>query len=160
MLASILAELPTVEHVVRLDYLSPGGDGGGREAAGASRGAAVVPAEHSWSELLAMGAGAQLSFEQVPFEHPLWVLYSSGTTGLPKAIVQSHGGILLEQLKKRLHLDLRRGRPHVLVHDDRLDDVELPRRLPATARRRSCSTTAAPRTPTWACCGSSPSAPA
>ncbi|HXR28190.1 MAG TPA: acetoacetate--CoA ligase [Solirubrobacteraceae bacterium] len=109
VLASMLAEMPTVEHVVRLDYLSPGGDGGGREAAGASRGAAVVPAEHSWSELLAMGAGAQLSFEQVPFEHPLWVLYSSGTTGLPKAIVQSQGGILLEQLKKRLHLDLRPG---------------------------------------------------
>jgi acetoacetyl-CoA synthetase len=66
----------------------------------------------SWAQLLALdpdGAAAPPSFEQVPFDHPLWVLYSSGTTGLPKAIVQGHGGILLEQLKKRLHLDLRRG---------------------------------------------------
>jgi acetoacetyl-CoA synthetase len=48
-----------------------------------------------------------LEFEPVPFDHPLWVLYSSGTTGLPKAIVQGQGGILLEHLKKMyLHLDL------------------------------------------------------
>ena len=51
--------------------------------------------------------GAELAFEQVPFDHPLWVLYSSGTTGLPKAIVQSQGGILIEHLKKVvLHIDL------------------------------------------------------
>jgi acetoacetyl-CoA synthetase len=58
-----------------------------------------------WDELLA--EPAELEFEQLPFDHPLWVLYSSGTTGLPKAIVQGQGGILLEHLKKaNLHSDL------------------------------------------------------
>jgi acetoacetyl-CoA synthetase len=53
---------------------------------------------------------AQLSFARVPFDHPLWVLYSSGTTGLPKPIVQSQGGILLEQVKHHgLHVDARAG---------------------------------------------------
>ena len=52
----------------------------------------------------------ELDFEAVPFDHPLWVLYSSGTTGLPKAIVQGQGGILLEHLKKMyLHLDAHEG---------------------------------------------------
>jgi acetoacetyl-CoA synthetase len=53
-----------------------------------------------WDELVSGKEGADLTFEQVPFDHPLWVLYSSGTTGLPKAIVQSQGGILIEHLKK------------------------------------------------------------
>ena len=80
--AEIEAAIPSIEHTV------------------------LVPS--GWDELLA--EPAELSFERVPFDHPLWVVYSSGTTGLPKAIVQGQGGILLEHLKKaRLHHDLSPG---------------------------------------------------
>jgi acetoacetyl-CoA synthetase len=86
----IRAALPTVQATVLLPYLDPD---------------ARLPGAISWSDLLA--ESAQPGWERVPFDHPLYILYSSGTTGLPKAIVHGHGGILLEHLKALgLHTDL------------------------------------------------------
>ncbi len=95
VVAKLQAEIPTLEKTVLLPYLS-------EEPDTSNLGQVVL-----WDELLARNEGAGLAFEPVPFDHPLWVLYSSGTTGLPKAIVHSQGGILLEHLKMaHLHLDL------------------------------------------------------
>ena len=70
--------------------------------------ATAILGESSWDELTALDE--PLEFQPVSFDHPLWVLYSSGTTGLPKAIVQSQGGILLEHLKVlHLHVDAQAG---------------------------------------------------
>jgi acetoacetyl-CoA synthetase len=63
-----------------------------------------------WEDGFLGPENAPLDFVRVPFDHPLWILYSSGTTGLPKPIVHGHGGILLEHLKKlHLHLDAQAG---------------------------------------------------
>ncbi|UTI67061.1 acetoacetate--CoA ligase [Paraconexibacter antarcticus] len=96
VLAGLQEALPTVRTTVVLPYLAAAPDLSGlRDAL-------------LWDDFVR--AGEPLSFTPVPFDHPLWVLYSSGTTGLPKPIVQSQGGILLEQLKKlHLHLDAHEG---------------------------------------------------
>jgi acetoacetyl-CoA synthetase len=86
--ARIAAELPGDPRVVRLGYL----DGSG------------------WEDAFLGPPDAELTCAQLAFDHPLWVLYSSGTTGLPKPIVHGQGGILLEQVKNmNLHLDARPG---------------------------------------------------
>jgi acetoacetyl-CoA synthetase len=89
----IVAGLPGLAHVIHL---------GDTELAGAV----------SWWEVLDRPPvpADEFEFAQLPFDHPLWILFSSGTTGRPKPIVHGHGGILLEQLKlQHLHLDLRAG---------------------------------------------------
>lgn len=89
--AAIRAALPSLEATVVLPYLDPS--------------AVRVPDAVSWAELVSRVE--ELAFESVPFDHPLFVLFSSGTTGLPKPIVHGHGGILLEHLKiHALHHDL------------------------------------------------------
>ena len=95
VVARLQEEFTTLEKTVVLPYLTEEPD------------TSALDNVVLWDELLSGNEGAELSFEQVPFGHPLWVLYSSGTTGLPKAIVHGHGGILLEHLKKlHLHVDL------------------------------------------------------
>jgi acetoacetyl-CoA synthetase len=92
--AEIREALPTVAHVVHVPYRGGAGD--------------ALPGAVGWERLLS--EPAPLAFDPLPFDHPLCVLFSSGTTGLPKAIVHGHGAIVVEHLKNHgLSWDLRPG---------------------------------------------------
>jgi acetoacetyl-CoA synthetase len=96
-MAGVLKELDSVERVVVVPYLEASPDIG------------KLPKAVLWPDFRAAESGLSIAFEQLPFDHPLYIMYSSGTTGLPKCMVQSAGGILVHHLKELvLHTDLAR----------------------------------------------------
>ena len=91
------SKIPTLKNVVVIPYLE------------SCPSISEIPNAISWRELLS-GEAKELQFEQFPFSHPAYILYSSGTTGAPKCIVHGGGGALLQHLKEhRLHADLKVG---------------------------------------------------
>ncbi len=96
-ISSILKELPSIEKVVVVPYTLEKPDIGG------------IPNGILYNEFKSPESGLPIEFEQLPFDHPLYIMYSSGTTGLPKCMVQCAGGILVHHLKElMLHADLKR----------------------------------------------------
>ncbi|MBL0713790.1 MAG: acetoacetate--CoA ligase [Desulfosarcina sp.] len=96
--ADILAQLPSIEQVVVVPYTEDRPD------------ISAVPKAALFDDFIAGYDGGTPAFEQLPFDHPLYIMYSSGTTGLPKCMLQSAGGILLHQMKELvLHTDLKRS---------------------------------------------------
>ena len=99
-MAAVLGQLPAVAQVVVIPYVDASPD--------LERLGAAATRARTWDAFGA--AGRPLQFAQLPFNHPLYILYSSGTTGVPKCIVHGAGGTLLQQLKEHLlHVDLKRS---------------------------------------------------
>ena len=97
-LREVVGRVPSIERVVVVPYVSPSPDVG------------AVPDAALWEDFVAGYRPGPIPFEPLSFDHPLFVMYSSGTTGPPKCIVHGHGGTLLQHLKEhRLHSDLRAG---------------------------------------------------
>ncbi|GAB5506208.1 MAG: acetoacetate--CoA ligase [Rhizobiaceae bacterium] len=96
-IGEVLERLPTVKAALIVDYI-------GKSVEAASR----IEKAHAWDTVLSSRQPEQMTFERLPFDHPIYILFSSGTTGIPKCIVHSAGGVLLQHLKEQqLHADIR-----------------------------------------------------
>jgi acetoacetyl-CoA synthetase len=99
-LAAIVAESPSVRRVVVVPYL--------QRSSGGSQDLAAVRGVVLWDAFIAPHAAQPIRYARLPFDHPLYIMYSSGTTGVPKCIVHGAGGTLLQHLKEhRLHADVK-----------------------------------------------------
>src|SRR4030095_16667377 len=98
----IVERIPSIEKVVVVPYL--------QHTPGALADPSMPRNGQSWDDFLAGPAPAPIDYAMLPFDHPLYILYSSGTTGVPKCIVHGAGGTLLQHLKEHLlHGDMKRG---------------------------------------------------
>ena len=102
--AHVVRKIPSVEKVIVTSYTEENPD------------ISAVPKAAHFQEFLAKESGLEIEFEQLPFDHPLFIMFSSGTTGKPKCLVQGAGGILLNQLKELIiHTDLKREDIHFFI---------------------------------------------
>ncbi len=96
--AEVVAQMPSLVKTVVVPYLAEKPEIGG------------IANALGWHDLPAVDAEKEVVFRRLPFAHPLFIMFSSGTTGVPKCIVHCHGGVLLQHLKEHLlHSDVRRG---------------------------------------------------
>ena len=95
----IVRQLPSLEAVLISDYVGDGPDA-----------AAALAKAQSWTDALEAHVPGEIAFTRVPFDHPVYIMFSSGTTGAPKCIVHAGGGALLQQVKEHaLHSDVKAG---------------------------------------------------
>jgi acetoacetyl-CoA synthetase len=102
--AEVAKGIPSIEKVIVTSYIEEKPD------------ITFIPNSVHWNDFLSKESGLEIQFEQLPFDHPVYIMFSSGTTGKPKCLVQGAGGILINQLKELiLHTDLGRDDIHFFI---------------------------------------------